>query len=156
MSVVRNSKKLLLTAVIAAMFVGLLAVACGGDDAAGPEQTVQDVMDAMSAKDIDGFFALMDPEGLEQIEAMGMSQEDIKAIFASEMTYDSMEFTGIKTETEVSEDGQSATVTIVEGTMTVVQDGETTSEDVTESDESTVFQLVLRDGAWYLDISGMM
>ena len=42
-------------------------------------------------------------------------------MLAQEMTYDSMEFKDVKMETVIAEDGQSATVTMVEGKVTTVE-----------------------------------
>ncbi len=153
----KSKKWLLIGLVVAVVVSGLAVVACGGDDSAsGPEQTIQTMMRAMEAKDIDAFVAIMDPQGLEQVEAMGMTKDAFTAMMASEMTYESMKFEGVKLQTEVAEDGQTAVVTVLEGVVTTVEGGETTVEDVKDSDEPQVFSVVLRDGKWYLDIAGMM
>ena len=49
----------------------------------------------------------------------------------------------------------SATVTITSGSVTITEDGESETEDVTESDEPVTFDLVKRDGSWYLDPYGL-
>jgi hypothetical protein len=157
MAVKSGSKKWLLVGlVVAVMVTGFAAVACGGDEATGAEKTVMDMIKAMENKDIDAFVALMDPQGLEQLEAMGMGAEMFTAMMAEEMTYESMKFEGVKLQTELAEDGQTAVVTVIEGKVTTVEGGEETVEDVKDSDEPQVFNLLLRDGKWYLDITGMM
>jgi hypothetical protein len=83
-----KGKKWLWIGIAAAVVV--IAVACvlvfvvfqddifGGS--AGPEQTLQEMFDAMEAKDVDAFMAIMDPQGLQGVEALGMSVADFKAL----------------------------------------------------------------------------
>lgn len=152
-----RGKTWLLTGLIVAVAVITLgAVACGGgSDASGPEDTVQGLFSAMEAKDVDAFFALIDPQGLADMEEQGFSAEAQKAMYEGSLTYDSMKFEGVKFTTELSEDGQSAVVTVVEGVRTMVEDGEEIVEDAKDSEEPLLYYLVLRDGKWYLDV-GMM
>jgi hypothetical protein len=152
---------------IAAAAVVIIALACilvfvvfhddifGGSAGSGPEQTVQDMFTALEAKNVDAFVALMDPQGLEQLSAAGMTVDQLKTMQAETMTYESLEFSGVKLETKMADDGQSATVTVVEGVVTTVENGETTSEDVKDLADPQTFQLVLRDGKWYLDVANM-
>jgi flagellar basal body-associated protein FliL len=151
---------------IAAAAVAVIAVACVlvfvvfSDDIFGgltkQEQTVQKMFDAMEAKNVDAFIAVMDPKGLEQLAAAGTSAADFKTMLSEEMTYDSMEFSGVKMETKVADDGQTATVTVLEGKLTTVEaGGEPKVEDVKDSGETQEYQVILRDGKWYLDISSM-
>jgi hypothetical protein len=146
---------------IAAAIVAIIAVACVlvfvvfQDDIFGgsgsPEKTVQGMLDATAAKDMDALVALLDPQALA---ASGIKPEDFKAILAEGMTFESMEFSGVKMETKMADDGKSATVTIVEGKLTTVENGETTTEDVKDG-ETQEFVVVLRDGKWYLDVASM-
>lgn len=140
------------------LVIGLFAIACGGGGPSGPEQTVREVMAAMENKDIDRFWAVLDPTFYEAYAAMGMTEEQLKSTLAEEMYSDSasIKFSDVKLETEISDDGQTAVVTVVEGTVTMVEDGQTTTEDVKDSDEPQVFNLVLRDGKWYWDITSIM
>jgi len=126
-------------------------------EASGPEQTIQDMFTAMENKDLDGFFALMDPQGIEQLESTGlMTQDDLKTLLGEELTgYESMTFENVEMETEISEDGQNAVVTVVRGTMTVVADGETTVDNAEDTGEPQQYYLVKRDGKWYMDIMSM-
>jgi hypothetical protein len=160
-----GKKKMWLWIGIATAAVVLIAVACilifvvfhddifGGGS--GPEQTVQKMFDAMEAKDVEAFVGLMDPQGLQQVTASGLSLDDFKSMIQDEMTYDSMEFKNIKLKTVIADDGQTATVTVVEGQLVTVENGETTSEDVKDSEEAQEYPVVLRDGKWYLDISNL-
>jgi hypothetical protein len=157
-----GKKKMWLWVGIAAAAVVLIAVACilvfvvfhddifGGGS--GPEQTVQKMFDAMEAKDVDAFIALMDPKGMAD---QGLTADMLKTVIQEEMTYDSMEFKNVKMETVMADDGQTATVTILEGQLTTTVDGETTTEDVKDSADTQEYPVVLRDGKWYLDISGL-
>jgi hypothetical protein len=124
------------------------------EGSSGPELTVQDLLTAMENQDLDALFALMDPQGIEELEAKGlMTEEDLKQVIGGGLTgYESIEFANVKMETEISEDGENAVVTIVRGTVTVVVDGETSLEDVEDSDEPQQYYLVKRDGKWYMDI----
>jgi hypothetical protein len=143
---------------VVALVIGLFAIACGDDGSSGPEQTVQEVMAAMETKDIDRFWAVLDPKFYEEFVAMGMTEEQLKSTLAEEMYGDSatIKFSDVKLETQISDDGQTAVVTVVEGTVTKVENGQTTTEDVKDSDEPQVFNLVLRDGKWYWDITSIM
>ncbi len=159
MAVDLRSKKWLWVGVLAAMVVLAFAVvACGGDKASGPEQAAQALLDAMEAKDVDAYIALFDPAIMGQMEAAGVTPDQLKEMIAEEaMTEESIKFDGIKFETVIAEDGKSATVTVVEGTMTKVIDGQTSVENAKDSDESMTLPFILGDdGKWYLDISNMM
>ena len=122
-----------------------------------PEQTIEDMFTAMENKDLDAFFALMDPQGIEQLESTGlMTEDDLKTLLGEQLTgYESMKFENVEMETEISEDGQNAVVTVVRGTMTVVADGETTMEKAEDTGEPQQYYLVNRDGKWYMDLMSM-
>jgi len=153
----RGKKWLVTGLIVAVVLITLGAVACGGsNDASGPEQAVQDLLSAMEAKDIDAFFAVMDPQGLAQMEEMGYAVDQLKDLLEAEMTYQSMKFEGVKLQTELSEDGQTATVTVVEGILTTVEeDGTEYAEDVRDSGAPQTFDVVLQDGKWYLDTANL-
>jgi hypothetical protein len=122
-----------------------------GGGASGPEQAVQKFLTVMEKKDVDGFFDLIDPASLEEFTSMGMSLDAIKPLLASEMfSYDSIKFNNVKMETEDNGDG-TATVRIVEGSVTIVEDGDTTTEDVQESGEPVEFEVLKQDGKWYIN-----
>ncbi len=153
----RSRAWLSIGAAVVILVIGLLGVACGGSGAAGPEQTVKQILAAIENKDIDAFWETVDPQFYEVGIAMGMTEEAMKAMVAGEALSDStsMRFSNIELATEISDDGQMATVTVVGGQVTTVENGQTTTEDVNDSDEPKVFDLVLRDGKWYWDISAL-
>jgi hypothetical protein len=110
---------------------------------------------AMEDQDIDAFLDLMDPVAVE--EALGglsfeEAREDLGAEMFGSETY---KFSGIKMSTEKT-GATTATVTIVEGTVTVTDaNGVTASEDVAAADSPVTFDVVQRDGVWYLDPGSM-
>ena len=124
-----------------------------------PEQTVRDFMQAMEDKDIDGFLAVIDPEGLETLKQMiGLDDAGFKEAMSEDVMSESIKFEDIEMTTEMAADGKSATVTITEGTVTTVEDGEETVEDAAaEEGGPPEFTLILGDdGRWYLDLFGML
>jgi hypothetical protein len=122
-----------------------------GDTADTPEEAVRKVFEAMSDKDIDAYFALFDPVALEEALA-GLPIEDVKEEMGdSVFDYKKIEFEGLELSTEMNSD-TTATVTVVEGTVTITDAyGVVETEDVTEAGESIYFDVIERDGAWYLD-----
>jgi hypothetical protein len=130
----------------------------GGDEAAAtPEGTVRRLLSVMENKDADALFALFDPVAVE--DALGAADlETVKALFVETWAerafdYESIEFSGIKTITEETSD-TTATVTIVEGTVTVTNTaGLTATEDVQDSDQPVTFAVIERAGSWYVDPS---
>ena len=92
-----SKRRLWICVAMIVAIVGSFAVACGGGDTSKAEAVIQKMLDAMEAKDADAFIALMDPVGLQIMEEEGLSAEAYKQMLAQEMTYDSMEFEGVKT-----------------------------------------------------------
>jgi len=123
----------------------------GGGTAETPEEAVLMLLHAMEDKDFDVFFGLMDPAAVEEVLG-GLPLEQFKEYMGEEMwPWESMEFSGIRLETTKTGD-DSATVTIVEGIATVTDlDGVTSSDSVTEAESPVTFELIRRDGSWYLD-----
>jgi hypothetical protein len=150
-----------------AAVVAVIAVACvlvfvvlhdqvfGG--ASGPEQKVQEVITALEEQDIDALYALIDPQGLAYLEnTQAVAVGELKAVLGETlMGFDSVDYTDVKMKTLMESDGQKATLSLVDGQMTTVDAGQPTVEDLKSSAEPQVFYLVLRDGAWYLDIVRM-
>ena len=121
---------------------------------ATPEDAVYAFFDAMEAKDMAGVLKLMDPVTIE--ESLGMSVEDAETLMQGELfDYESVTLTGLKLSKESTGD-TTATVTVTEGLATVTDsDGQTTTEDVKDAGEPLAFQLIQRDGLWYLDPAGL-
>ena len=145
-------------AVIAAIVCVLVFVVFDGDGAGGasePEKVVTKLLDAMEDGDIDTVFDVMDPEMLGSEfgdEFLDMAKEAMRQEMFSE---GSIEFSGIKMETE--ETGEdTATVRIVDGKVTMTdEDGESETEAVSEAEEPVEFNMVRREGKWYLDPTSM-
>ncbi len=151
------SSALLMVALLV-LSVVLLTVGCGGGSS-DPEATVQKFLTALENKDMDAVLELMDPATVATMEsdatAAGQSMDDIEALLAAEFfAFDSVKFENIKMETtETGED--TATVTIVEGSVTQTVDGVETTEDVKDSEEPAEFPVVLIDGTWYVDFGSL-
>ncbi|OFW58185.1 MAG: hypothetical protein A2133_00755 [Actinobacteria bacterium RBG_16_64_13] len=127
----------------------------GGGAGKTPEQTVNRLLRAMENEDVDALFDLLDQEALSEVLG-GISAEAAKEMIGSAMFSDeSVKFSGIKMSTDDTGD-TTATVTITEGTVTVKDsDGVETSEDVQDADEPVTFDLVKKDGKWYLDANSL-
>jgi hypothetical protein len=122
-----------------------------GGGASTPQGTVTRLLDAMADQDIDALFALMDQTAMSDM--LGEDYLDVaKQAMADEMfSGGSVKFSNIKMTTEETSD-TTATVTITEGSVTMTdENGETTTEDVAEAGEPVTFDLVKRDGSWYVD-----
>jgi hypothetical protein len=124
----------------------------------GPEAAVRAYLTALVFKDADSLFGVLDPEGLEQIYGTepGFTDDELKSIIAEGMfTYDSLAFSGLQMQTEMTSES-TANVTIIAGTMTSTIDGETESVDISESGQPTTYHLIERDGQWYIDPMAML
>jgi hypothetical protein len=149
--------------VIAAIVCVLVFVVFGGDGGSGattgPEKAVAKLLDAMENQDIEGVFNVLDPEAMSEMlggelgdEFLDMAKDAMGEQLFSE---GSIKFSGIKMQTEETGDG-TATVAITEGLVTMTDvDGNEETEDVRDAGEPVVFQLVERDGTWYVDPSSM-
>jgi hypothetical protein len=136
-------------AVAAALVFGVFKDQIFGG-ASTPDKAVQKLISAVENKDADAFLDLVDPGTLSMLKALGMSSDDIKASLAEDVfTYDSIKFSGVKTETEMNGDN-AATVTFTGGTVTTVQNGEETTEDLVGSEDWSSLQLAKIDGKWYM------
>jgi limonene-1,2-epoxide hydrolase len=127
----------------------------GGSGAAStPEKTVQKLLDAMEAKDVDAMVALMDQKALED-SLGGMSMDMVKGMLRGAMLdFDSVKFSGVTMSAKSTSDTTS-TVTITQGTVTIKQNGQETSEDVSEANDAVTFDLTKIDGKWYLNPSSL-
>ncbi|MBN1319681.1 MAG: zinc ribbon domain-containing protein [Thermoleophilia bacterium] len=123
----------------------------GGGAAKTPEDAVLLLFKAMEDKDFDVFFALMDPVAVEEVTG-GLPLDSFKEYMGDDMwPWESMKFSDLRLETKKTSD-TSATVTVVEGVVTVTEpNGVTSSESVTEAGSPVTFEVIQRDGSWYLD-----
>ena len=127
----------------------------GGSTAATPEEAVLRTFEAMENKDLEAYMNLFDPVALE--EALGgLPLEEMMADIGDSMfEFESIEFSDVELDTEKTGD-TTATVTVVGGTVTITNlDGTTETEDVTQAGEPIFFDVIQRDGVWYLDPMSM-
>jgi hypothetical protein len=120
--------------------------------AGGPEKTVDAFLRAMENKDANALIATLSPSSLSSLQSqMGGSTEPLATALGDYLfTYQSMKFSGVEYSTQVT--GDTATVTVVEGTVTTVdENGERTAEDVRNSEEPVNFVLSNEKGSWYID-----
>jgi hypothetical protein len=142
-----------LAAVVVIIVVCVAVIAASGG-ATGPEQTVQKMLTAMAAKDVDAFLSLLDSQGIKEITPAGMSVDDFKSQVAEgALAFDSVEFSNIKMRTVMADDGQTAVVTLVEGVGTMVGGDAPTVKDYSVSPKD--YPLILRDGKWYVDVTSL-
>ncbi len=126
----------------------------GGGAASTPEQTVRNMLTAMENKDADTVLDLLEPGAMESLGGF-MSEDALKeAMSAGLFEFESLKFSGIELSTEKTGE-TSATVTIIKGSVTITDNGEAQTEDVSEADEPVTFDLVKIDGSWYLDPSSL-
>lgn len=121
-----------------------------GGGGSTPEGTVSEMLSAMEDQDIDRVFSLMDQTVVTEMfgeDFLDMAKDQIADELFGE---GSLKFSDIKMETDQTSD-TTATVTIVEGKVTMGGDGEEYTEDVSEADEPVAFDLVKKDGSWYID-----
>jgi hypothetical protein len=125
-------------------------------DTDGPERVVLKLFEVMENQDFPGLLDIFDPAVWEALPA-GESLEAAKeALKDTAFGFGEMNFSGIELSTEITSP-TTATVTVTAGTVTITDtDGETTSEDVKDADEPVAFDLVNKDGKWYLASSTFM
>ena len=117
---------------------------------ATPEEAVAAFLGAMETKNIMAVLALMDPQTIE--DSLGMSLADAQQVLPTQLfDYQSVSFSGIELNKKSTGD-TTATVTITAGVATVTDSaGKTTKEDVKDSGDPVTFDVIQRDGLWYLD-----
>ncbi len=129
----------------------------GGSATSGPEKVVDTFLKAMEEKDAEMLLGTFAPSALEELEdEMGGYYGDLEELFGDILfsSYESMEFNGVKYDTEI--DGDTATVKIVAGSVTIVDEyGDKSTEDIEDSETSTELELVKEDGNWYIDPNSM-
>ena len=149
----KRSRKAVVIAVIAGI-VGLLIVAGAVVaviflvfTASGPTATLNEFFAAAEKKDIDATMKLVDTSyfaGNSDLEQVLKDQ-----VFAD--IPDGMKFTGIGYKTNIT--GDKATVQVIKGTATYDQDGKKKTLDLSKSAGDTTFDLVKKDGTWYISPS---
>jgi putative sterol carrier protein len=113
---------------------------------------VQKLLTALEKKDIDAFMNAMAPGAIEELSGGMLSADEAKAMLAGELfTYEKMKFEDVKMDSKIT--GDEGTVTITGGTVTITENGDTTSEDVLDSDTPVEFYVTNQDGKWYVDTS---
>ncbi len=125
-----------------------------GGASSSPEGTVRAMLTAIENRDVDAVYDLLDPDALDQITGF-MDEESFKeSLSEGLLDTESIKFSDIEMSTDEIDD-TTAVVTIVSGSVTMTQDGDTETEDVADAGEPVTFDLVKRDGSWYLDPYGM-
>ncbi len=145
---------LVVVAAIAAVLV--FVVFKGGDGAAtAPEKTVERLLAAAENKDLDALLDLMDPSMMESLGAGDELEVAREEMMEDMFGFESIEFSNIKMSTEETSE-TTATVTIVEGTVSITDsDGEVETDVIDEETDPVTFDLTKIDGKWYLD-SGLL
>ena len=137
-------------AIAAVLVFAVFGVGGGGTAAAKtPEGTVNRFLAAMEAKDIDKVLDLMEPQVRESLVKVGGLKDAKKTLSDTMFPFKSVKFSNIKLSTKKSSD-TSAAVTINAGTATIIgNDGKSTKSDIA-TDMPITFDLMQKDGSWYL------
>ncbi len=118
---------------VAIAALGLL-IACGGGGSSNPEAAVKGMFDALKAGDIDAMMEYM-PEA----DRSEITDEEREMFQGMAGMFESFEYEIVGS--EVSEDGETATVTVKTTFM-----GETSEEDI---------ELMMENGKWVVPGGGM-
>jgi len=137
-------------AIAAVLVFAVFGVGGGGTAAAAtPEKSVSRFLAAMENKDIDAVLNLLDPQVRESLVKVGDAKAAKKTLSATMFPYKSVKFSNIKLSTKMSGE-TSASVTITAGTATeTASDGKSTKHDIA-TDMPITFDLMQKDGSWYL------
>ena len=137
-------------AAIAAILVFVVfGVGGGGTAAATPEGTVNRFLAAMEAKDIDKVLDLMDPQVRDSLVKVGGLNDAKQTLSDTMFPFKSVKFSNIELSTTKSSE-TSASVTINAGTATIIgNDGKSTKSDIA-TEMPITFDLMQKDGSWYL------
>lgn len=140
-----------LLVVAAVVLVLVFVVFKGGKaekaDTSGPEEVVRLLFRSMEKEDAGMFLDLMEPSFREELEDTLGKHLDTFFEYFFQVVPDDVRFDIRKLDTKV--DGDRATVTVVEGTMTYTdENGKKVSEEASEGDLA-VFELVRVGGKWY-------
>lgn len=146
---------ILAVAAIVAIVLILVFVVFKGDDNGGggeagenPEQTVEAFFEAMERQDAKMLFGTMEPDFAAEIrDILGDEYLSLLDEYFFIWLPEGLEVT--ITEMETTIDGDMAEVTIEEGTMSYIEDGQRVTEEAADADLDA-FELVKVDGKWYL------
>lgn len=122
-----------------------------------PEQVARALFQAMEDKNVDAFFALFDPAALKEfLGGLLASEEAREALSASMFDYGSIKFSDLEFST-VMKTATTATVSVTAGTAAITDlEGVTETKDATEAGQPVTFELIQRDGGWYVDPGAML
>ncbi|NPV60480.1 MAG: zinc-ribbon domain-containing protein [Actinobacteria bacterium] len=141
-------------AVVAAVVLVLVFVVFKGDggktDTAAIERPVVDFFESLEDRDVKQMVGAMEPDFVDQLkDILGKDYLDLLEEYFFLEFPDGLEFTIRKLHTEMKGEDK-AEVTVVEGTMSYIdEDGEKVSEEASESDMDA-FEVVKVDGVWYI------
>ncbi|MEW6555048.1 MAG: hypothetical protein AB1384_12275 [Actinomycetota bacterium] len=121
----------------------------GGTAAGSPEQIVEDFFESLEKQDAKMLLGTMPPEFVDGIkEALGDDYIDLMEEYFFDYFPEDLKIDIEKMESEI--DGDTAEVTIVEGTMSYTDEyGDKVSQDAADADMDA-FELVKIGGKWYL------
>ena len=141
---------IVVVAIAAVLVFAVFGVGGGGTAAAKtPEGTVNRFLAAMEAKDIDKVLDLMEPQVRESLVKVGGLKDAKKTLSDTMFPFKSVKFSNIKLSTKKSSETNAA-VTINAGTATIIgNDGKSTKSDIA-TDMPITFDLMQKDGSWYL------
>ncbi|MBC7246418.1 MAG: zinc ribbon domain-containing protein [Actinobacteria bacterium] len=138
-------------AAIAVVLVLVFVVFAGNGtgDTSGPEEVVRKFYRAMETQDADLFLEIIEPSFRAELEdALGKNYRTFFEDYFFQDFPEDLEVEIREMETEIR--GDTATVTIVDGTMTYTDEyGDVVTEEASEDDVEPV-RLVRVDGEWYL------
>ena len=137
--------------VVAAVVLVLVLVVFkgGGADTSGAEEVVRNFFRALEKRDADLLLETMEPGFVDQLEEiLGKDYRDFVEEYFFMLFPEDLEFTIEKMQTEIK--GDKAEVTIVEGSVTYMdENGKKVTETASKSDMEAL-ELVKVDGKWYL------
>lgn len=132
--------------VVAAVLVLVLVVFKGGG---GPESVVGQLLKAAQAKDTGAAMKTIDPDAFKNNK--GLEETFKTKLFEGITSGAEAKFTGVSYNTKTG--GDKGTVKIVKGTMTVTKGGKQETTDLAKSGGMTTFNMVRKNGKWYISLS---
>jgi len=120
----------------------------GGEASENPEQTVVAFFESLEKQDAQMLVGTMEPDFAEEIRDI-LGDDYLALLDEYFFTYFPEDLEITITEMDTIIDGDTAEVTIEEGTMSYTEDGERVTEEAADADLGA-FELVKVDGKWYL------